>query len=332
MSTQTKGKGRNPGQHRFGGLFHADLAIVSPGAGVATSTVQTWYSCPFAMKIPLISVGCSAINEQSGDHQFNLALGSAAYSSGNATNASQTITMVVVLAATGIVINSVVNGQTIPYTTVGGDTTATAVAANMVTNFNNWTGIDPTTLLPFNRVYFASNAAGVITLTQVNPGATPSTVLNHSNGAGNATTLSTSVSTGGTNYTATVGGGTFAGGVNNTGITIAPNDNYDTTNVFQIAAAPQALFANDMGIGGGAMVPGKTANIYRPDSWDAIIPQGTILTLRVKTPATTGSISNLQITLACIPFDYKFTRPYDVVGGTGGAVFGHPYDPLFDIG
>jgi hypothetical protein len=54
------------------------------------------------------------------------------------------------------------------------------------------------------------------------------------------------------------------------------------------------LFAADVNLAGGsADVP----QVFIPTVWDAIYDAGSLLTIRAVTPATTGSLSNLKITI-----------------------------------
>lgn len=85
-------------------------------------------------------------------------------------------------------------------------------------------------------------------------------------------------------------------------------------------AAGQSLFATDqtltatagVGVASSTLQPAlatptASGGIWRftPDNPDAVIPAGTILTLRVVTPASTGSITNLDVSFAYIPVRTK---------------------------
>lgn len=61
----------------------------------------------------------------------------------------------------------------------------------------------------------------------------------------------------------------------------------------------QALFAANQPLTSAADAPA----VFIPTNYDGIIEQGTLLTLRVVTPASTGSITNLKVVLAAIAVD-----------------------------
>lgn len=98
-------------------------------------------------------------------------------------------------------------------------------------------------------------------------------------------------------------------------------------------AAGQSLFATDqtltatagVGVASSTLQPAlatptASGGIWRfvTDNPDAVIPAGTILTLRVVTPASTGSITNLDVSFAYIPVRTKqqvLNTAYTVVAG-----------------
>lgn len=87
--------------------------------------------------------------------------------------------------------------------------------------------------------------------------------------------------------------------------TAAPNDNYDTSGTYTFATAGQSIAAADVGLTATAGTPQQIT----PDNPDAIYQAGSLLTLRVVTPASTGSISNLKVQLLIKPYDTLETRP-----------------------
>lgn len=68
----------------------------------------------------------------------------------------------------------------------------------------------------------------------------------------------------------------------------------------------EALFSADIALTAAADTP----VVFIPTNYDGIIEQGSLLTLRVVTPASTGSISNLKVTLvACLVAPYAGMAP-----------------------
>jgi len=292
---------REPHGFRFDALQFHSFSSVSPGAGVANATVQARITLPYAVKIPLVAASFTAIDELSGGHLFNIAVGEGAYDTAGA-QASQTATLANVPNHDGTV-TTTVNGTSVVYTEVGGDTTVTILAGHVVSAINANATV--------SALVTATNVAGVITLTAVKPGT-----------AGNAITLVVSTTDTSTTYTA--GGATLAGGTNASVPTQPPSDQSDVSGTPQalgasvasgFAAAANTLFAADValtataGIGAPANQPALAAPTvgsggvlrFIPSVPDAIYAAGTKLTLRVVTPATVGSITNLQVALAMLP-------------------------------
>jgi hypothetical protein len=66
-----------------------------------------------------------------------------------------------------------------------------------------------------------------------------------------------------------------------------------------VAAAGQSLWAADQTL----LAVADTPTVFIPTNYDGIIEQGTLLTLRVVTPASTGSISNLKVQFVTVVVD-----------------------------
>ena len=229
----------------------------------------------------------TAVQNINGSHAFNIVLGTGSYETG-ATQASQTATLAGAPNHDGTV-TTTINGHAVVYTEVSGDTTVTILAGHVVSAIN----ADTTA----NKFVFASNVAGVITLTALPLGT-----------AGNTITLTVATTDSGA-ITYVAGGATLAGGVDVSGISVPQNDNSSLAGggfCTNPATAGQAMFATDVAInttnfpgvtaatGGSAVLIPNNFPLY--GSTDAVWPRGGVLTLRVTSPASVGSITNLVVT------------------------------------
>ena len=73
----------------------------------------------------------------------------------------------------------------------------------------------------------------------------------------------------------------------------------------QVGAAGQSLFLADQGLTAVANTP----TVFIPTNYDGIIEQGTLLTLRVVTPASTGSLTNLKVCFCTVVVDPYGSQP-----------------------
>lgn len=306
-----------PNDYNFDSLNWIEMPIVSPGAGVASSTVQTRKLLPFACKVPIIAVYTGAIFAVDGSHQFNIVSGSGSYETG-AVAAASTTTITGTPNHDGTVTVTIA-GHAVVYTEVSGDTSPTALAGHLVTAINN----DATAKV----LVTASNIAGALTLTANTPGV-----------GGNAITA-TIASTDSAPLTFTPASFPLTGGAAATGITVPSTDN-SLTSAFNdgtgwgtsptlgglgvptvFGAAGQALFSTDQplsttsGVGVAATtgqpalpIPATGADSFWrfvPTTYDAVWPACTLFTLRAITPATDGSITNMLVVLGMVPVRTK---------------------------
>jgi hypothetical protein len=324
----TRGKGETPGALNFDALsWEGFTAIPAVAANVAGTVIQDYLPLVTSGKIVLVTACYSAIGTPQNAHLFNIVVGTlGAYESGASVGATQTGTVTVPVA--GDVLTTTIAGLPVPVT-VPGAPTVTSTAAAIVAAINstdikipknpiNDAAISPSfpqgiSGYDLNEIFAANNAAGVVTVGSLIGGVAFNTI----------SFACTSTGAGGTGYAA--GGSTFAGGVNATGITVPSQDTVISTGAYTPAPAGAALFAQDQVLVGAPV--GSTINtgayIYQPTSWDCVFEQGTVLTLRVQTPAGTGSLTNLRIFLGFKPYDLAKERPSGMGGG---------FVPLRDIG
>jgi len=312
------GWNQTPKADTFNALSWIRFTEVSPGAGVANSTVQTRLMPGALYKIRKVAVSFTAIDNVSGDDLFNLVVGTGSYDTG-ATNASQTVTVSGTWAQNDTA-TVTINGHNVVATVTQGSPTLTNVAADIVAAI-----LADTTS---NLIVTASNIAGVVTITALVPGT-----------GGNAITIAVAKSS--TSGTIARGGATLAGGAAQTGVTLAPNDNSfssgtqtpvssttDGSGVVttasgvgyptNVAVAGMAVFSQDIpfttaSYPAGAYQPatGYTMTyapgfiavaiatggygVFVPPNYDAVYPGLLPLTLRCQTPVVSGSITSLSV-------------------------------------
>jgi len=316
-TTRTKSRVRDSAV--FNSLqFETIGPVAAIGAAVTGATVQAQIILPCSAKIYGAMPTYTAIASILGTHFFNIVTGSGTYETTNGTIATQSLTVAgpvtgnvltwsvaipqSILLALGIQpigfagspgIATVANGNVqfnFSYTVKSTDTTATILAASMIAYM--------TATLGFNAVLFANQAAGVITIGSFNTGTQYNSITTTGASSTGATTIA-------------FGGATLAGGTATTGYTaVGTNDLFEYTGANVFAPPGTPVFASDMALvepAPGTMTQGQ--NPYVPASYDVIYPQGTVLTLRAVTPASTGSITNLGVTLLLACFDVKPPQP-----------------------
>lgn len=262
--------------------------VASVTNGVANTTIQARIPIVQRCKIPKVSVNYSAIASTEGNHLFNIVLGNGTYTTGG-TKAAATTTASGTPNHDGTV-TVTVGGHAVVYTETSGDTSVTALMGHVVTAVN----ADTTA----KELVLASNTAGAFTLTALANGVD-----------GNLITVSIS-STDSAPLAFTAWGPTLSGGTNDSSTLVVPDDTTGYTGPIAVAvpggiAPPQmgvngdALFATDQALTSAADTPQE----FIPTNYDGVIEQGTLLTLRVITPATVGSITNLKVTLCAVAID-----------------------------
>ena len=195
----------------------------------------------------------------------------------------------------------VANAQQIPfsYTVQSTDTTAAITAKSICYSFNSQQN------LVLNDIIFANctGSTGVVNFTAVEAGT-----------VANSIGLTSSVT--GTSATTTfaINAASFASGTATTGTVIGVNDQFEYTGVYNFAPASYLagalsatpIFNNDMPIFNGHGIQGNVNgspgnNIYWADNFDVIYQQGTLMTLRLVTPATGPAA--VKCSLLYVPFD-----------------------------
>lgn len=314
----TQAKLHAPGAVRYDGWKVVAFPAVSPGANVAGTTIQAYLPLVTGGKILYATALFSAIGTAQSAHLFNIVVGTlGAYETGASVGATQTATFG----------GTIAQGDTFTYTLAGvpilvtapATPTATKLAAALVAAIcDNTTPIPANSVnnlvtlgglgsgivgIPLNRVFGANNAAGVVTVGALCGGGGSGTGFN------SITTVCTVTSSASGTFVA--GGSTLAGGTAATGITTPTTDTVNYNGVYNVPAAGNAVFGNDQVLIGAPV--GSTAlrynYLYHPDTWDALYPPGTVLTLRVQTPASTGTITNLIVALAMKTYEGAATKP-----------------------
>lgn len=267
--------------------------VASVSAGVANTAIQARLPVPTRVKIPKVCVNYSAIASTTGDHLFNIVLGDGSYSTAGA-QASGTVTLAGTSNAS-YTTTITINGTAVQITQGGVSTSADATSLATAIGSNS----------TVNKFVSASASGSVVTITAL------------ANGTyGNAITLSASVSSGSTE-TATASGATLTGGLNNTVTDGAvPDDTGRYVGALaqanpggfppvQVGTNGMALFSQDQSLESAADTP----QVFIPTNYDGIIEQGTLLTVRVVTPASVGSITNLKVTLCVVVVDPYGSQP-----------------------
>jgi hypothetical protein len=266
------------------------------GAGVASTTLQGIIILPFSAKVVQVSVFYTAIGTPLVGHLWNIAVGSGAYQTGTSgVPASGTYTVGGAFTA-GQTVTANIAGIAVPITPVAGDTNNTGVATRLAALINantNLISTGPFAGFPLNKVVGASSAAAVVTVQAIACGT-----------AGNS--ITTTAITNST-QTLTAGAATLTAGANSTAITTNPVDTFATNlGQYTFAANGQAMFANDQSF---PVSPSLYGYNVVPTVWDGIYKSGTPLTLRVTTPASTGSLTNLTVVLGLKTIDIVDTKP-----------------------
>lgn len=270
----------------------------SPAASQTAATVQDLFVTPSRLKIPKINVAFTAISSLAGDCFFNIVVGTGAYeTTGTAASATVTLTGSPLTTKNNVyTINGIVISA--PQLTANSLTQQAAADVLLINAQSGATKV------------FATSAAGVITLV-AQPGV-----------AGNAITLTAVGDAGGD--TATASGATLTGGTATTALVVPGNDNSSSYG-FNSNTAPNgaALFNIDVPITlanfpGATLAGGGSSGLgLIPTFYDAVFACGSILTLRVVTPAG-GSITNLTISADAIVQPLDATFPSQVVSPAPG--------------
>lgn len=246
-------------------------------AGQVSTTVQDLFVCPSRVKIPKLMIAFTAIETLDGSITGNVVVGTEAYQTG-AVKATGTYTL------TGVP----TDGKTNTYTIGGHVVTSAQATANSLTDQAAADVIAINADGTVGALVHATSALGVITIT-----------ANEAGVLGNAITTVGS-SDGGDTVTADQAH--LAGGAAATGIVVPDNDNSDTNGFCDdLAANGDALFNQDIPFT-VALFPGATTGSggssglgLIPTNPDAVFPCGSVLTLRLNTPAGVGSITNLIV-------------------------------------
>lgn len=294
-----------PNDYGFDALQWAQFSpVASVESAVASTVVQGRLLLPFAAKIAIVAVSLDDVESLDGSHMFNIVAGVGAYETGEvAATATVTVGATPTDADTNtytIAGHAVVSNQATANSTAQ-QATADAAAINADSTAN---------------LIVSANAIGsVVHITAKEPGP-----------GGNAITLAVASSGG---DTLTPSGAALAGGASASGIETAPTDNRLSGPAGGVQSANagglgiptvfgdtgDALFGTDQqftvssGVGVAATTgqpalpaPTTTGGIwrFRPDTYDAVWPAGTLLTLRAITP-TGGSMTNLVVALGLTP-------------------------------
>lgn len=292
---------RRPQSYVFNSLSWCSLGPITIGANSNPNQVTAAFQLTTQCKIAKVGITLTGIDSLNGNDFFNLVVGFGTYETTGAQG-SGTVT----LGGTptnGDVVKITLNGVEYDYTGVTTGHTLTQTAAETAAFLNG--------IPSFAAIAYATPAAAVITITS-----------NVYSASGNYTLVASA--TGG-HTTATASGAALTGGTATTGFVTAANDNsYDqnlpggvgiSTNV---AVQGNALFGTDVGFNASNAYNGTTGvgwgklatatggyGIFVPDNYDAVYPRHLPITLRVNTPASTGSITGLCISLLCEPITFR---------------------------
>jgi hypothetical protein len=262
-------------------------------ASQTAATVQDLFVLPSRLKIPKINVAFTAISSLAGDCSFNIVVGLGAYeTTGAAATATVTLSGAPLTTATN---TYTINGVVIvaPQLTANSLTQQAAADVLLINAQSGRTGV------------FATSAVAVITLVAA-PGL-----------AGNAITLTAVGSAGGD--VATASAAALSGGTATAGIVTPGNDKSSSSGFCtNPAVAGNALFNIDVPINlttfpGATLAGGGSAGLgLVPTFWDAVFACGSILTLRLITPAG-GSITNFTTSADAFIQPLEPTFPSQVV-------------------
>lgn len=256
------------------------FSLPTVGAGFVASTISDLFPIPGRVKIPKIAIACSAISTTDGSITANIVVGSGSYDTA-AVQASGTYTL------TGTPTNANTNTYTI-----GGH----AVVSNQATA----NSLSQQATADANAINADGTVGALVHATAV--GAVITIKYNEYGTSGNGVTT-TGTSSGGDTVTANQA--SLTGGVAATGITVPQNDNSSSSGFCtNVAPAGSALFAQDIPFN-TTVFPGLTTGSggfsaplgLIPTFPDAVFSQlNGPLTLRLNTPAGTGSITQLVVT------------------------------------
>ncbi len=268
-----------------------------------STTVQDLFVLPSRLKIPKINAAFTGISALDGSVSFNIVVGTGTYAPGAGTAAHGTYTL------TGVPLDTKNN----LYTINGFLTTAPQATANSLAQQATADALAITADTASNGVTAAAVGA-VITVTANSVGA-----------YGNAITTVGSATAGGDVVTANQAH--LSGGANETGITVAGNDNSSTSGFCTNPAVNgQALFNIDIPITAanfpGATTAGGSAGLgLIPTFPDAVYKCGAILTLRI-IAATGSTLTNFTISADTIIQPLEATFPSQVVSPAPVVPFG----------
>ena len=292
-----RSKSRQPSALVFDSFQSEAFTVgASIAAAQASTTLQGLMVLPFSAKIVQVGVYYTAIGTAQVGHLWNIVAGTGAYQTGTSgVPAIATLTVGGTFTA-GQTVTAIIAGIPISITPVSGDTNNTGVAQRLAALINNTTTLIASGTyagFPLNKVVGASYSAGNINVQAISCGT-----------AGNSITVSVITNA---LQTLTTGSATLVNGANSVGITTNPVDTMATNQgIYTFATNGNAMFANDQSF---PIVPNQSYGlIVTPTVWDGVYKAGTILTLRVTTPASTGSLSNLNVTLGLKSVDTVDTK------------------------
>ncbi len=302
--------------------------VAAPGSSAAPATVQARLVLPVSCKImgatidqqatTMVTSGTSTFNIVAGLGTYETAAGAYATTFATAAGTIHTGDLITLLFGipnalvqsvggpvfqTGVLgYPPVAGAQQIPftYTVKSTDTTATILANSISQAFNALQN----SILPDIIFANTSGASGVVNFTALQAGT-----------AQNSITLTSSVTGTGATTTFAVNASPLAGGTATTGVVAGVNDQFEYVSSYNFAPASYLagalsatpIFNTDMplfnqhGITGNINgSPGN--NVYWSSNFDVIYQQGTIMTLRLTTPAANPP-TFVKAALLLMPFD-----------------------------
>ena len=228
------GWNRSPYSATFNALSFVRFQQVSPSSAVANTTVQSEVILPGLFKIRKVGVSFTAIDNIAGDDLFNIVVGAGSYSTAG-VEASDVITVGGTWAQ-----NDTATVTIAGHAVVATITQASPSLANVATDIAAAIVADSTS----NLIVTAAAGATTVTVTALVPGT-----------GGNAITITVAKSS--TSGTISSAHATLVNGANESGVTIAPNDNSFSSGT----AAPQANTTNGAGLAVSSSGLGYPTNV-----------------------------------------------------------------------
>jgi hypothetical protein len=302
---RTKGVSNAPDSYNLNSVVPVQLFnLASVGAGVVSTTLEGTFCLPTRCKIPKINVSFTAIDTLAGTDLLNIVQGTeATYTVGNVAGNDNSST-------SGFCTNPAVDGDAlfninVPMTLANFPNAHTAAVA--ATGYYTLSGI-PTT--GFNNVY-GFGSLGTVTVAQTT-GNTLAVQAAADEAAITAAAIGITASSSGPQVLLTA---TTAGSQGNFIATSASTTGGDS------------IFTGQAFLAGGINTGGSSGLGLIPTYPDAVYPCGAILTLRLITTASTGSITNLSVSAVLIPQPLEATFPSQNIETPATNPFGPPYGP-----